>query len=130
VEFASEDTGKHLVPVKTRGHLDIQRELENLRATVGAAPARAPASAASREIERRLQDILVPDQAARQEVRRKASLEVPGRLLKGASSMRIHLGFDGEQDEEFVRDAVTVKLMGSRRLERLTLHIELDIKAK
>ncbi len=132
VEFASEDTGKHLVPVKTRGHLDIQRELENLRtATVGTAPARSAGPAPpSPEIEKRLQDILVPERSARQEVRRKASLEVPGRLLKGASSMRIHLGFDGEQDEEFVRDAVTVKLLGSRRLERLTLHIELDIKAK
>jgi hypothetical protein len=55
---------------------------------------------------------------------------VPAQLLKGASSLRIHLGFDGEGAEESVRDAVTVKLMGSRRLERLTLHLELEIKGK
>jgi hypothetical protein len=72
----------------------------------------------------------VPEQAARQDVRRKASIEVPAQLLKGASSLRIHLGFDGEGAEESVRDAVTVKLMGSRRLERLTLHLELEIKGK
>jgi hypothetical protein len=29
-----------------------------------------------------------------------------------------------------VRDAVTVKLVGNRRLERLTLHIELEIRGK
>jgi signal recognition particle receptor subunit beta len=130
VEFASEDTGKHVVAVKTRGHLDIQNELEKLRASTVGAAGRAAAPGGSRQIEKRLQDILVPEQAARQDVRRKASIEVPAQLLKGASSLRIHLGFDGEGAEESVRDAVTVKLMGSRRLERLTLHLELEIKGK
>jgi signal recognition particle receptor subunit beta len=129
VEFAVEDTDKHVVPIKTKGRVDIGQELEKLRAITTAAPARPSRSPASRELEKRLQD-LVPSHSARQEVRRKASLEVPGRLLKGASSMRIHLGFDGEGDGEMVRDAVTVTLVGNRRLERLTLHIELDIKGK
>src|SRR5262249_13560582 len=31
VEFAQEDTGKHVVPVKTKGDVDIHRELEQLR---------------------------------------------------------------------------------------------------
>jgi len=129
VEFAVEDTDKHVIPLQTKGRVDIGQELEKLRAMTTAAPARPSRSPASQALEKRLQD-LVPSQSARQEVRRKASLEVPGRLLKGASSMRIHLGFDGEGDEEMVRDAVTVTLVGNRRLERLTLHIELDIKGK
>jgi signal recognition particle receptor subunit beta len=129
VEFAVEDTDKHLVPVKTKGSVDIGQELEKLRAMAATAPAKPPPSPASRDLERRLAD-LVPSQSPRQEVRRKASVEVPSRLLKGASSMKIHLGFDGEGDEELVREALTVTLVGNRRLERLTLHIELDIKGK
>ena len=129
VEFAVEDTNKHVIPIKTKGRVDIGQELEKLRSITAAPPARPAPSPASRELEKRLQD-LVPSQSARQEVRRKASLEVPGRLLKGASSMKIHLGFDGDGEGEMVRDAVTVTLVGNRRLERLTLHIELDIKGK
>jgi signal recognition particle receptor subunit beta len=129
VEFAAEDTDKHLVPVKTKGMIDIGQELEKLRAMAVAPPPKPAASPASRELEKRLQS-LVPGQAPRQEFRRKASVEVPSRLLKNASSMKVHLGFDGEGDEEFVRDALTVTLVGNKRLERLTLHIELDIKGK
>jgi signal recognition particle receptor subunit beta len=130
VEFAAEDTDKHLVPVKTKGQLDIGQELEKLRAMASAAPpARPAASPMSRDLEKRLQS-LVPGQQPRQEFRRKASVEVPSRLLKNASSMKIHLGFDGEGNEEFIRDALTVTLVGNKRLERLTLHIELDIKGK
>jgi hypothetical protein len=81
-------------------------------------------------MERRLQDVLVRDAEARQDVRRKASLEVPGHLLKDFSAMKIHLAFGEDGQEEVVRDAVTVKLMGNRRLERLTLHIELEIRGK
>src|SRR5438034_1474631 len=40
----------------------------------------------------------------------------------------VDFGEDGQ--EEVVRDAVTVKLLGNRRLERLTLHIELEIRGK
>jgi hypothetical protein len=98
VEFAAEDTDKHLVPVKTKGQVDIGQELEKLRAMASAPPPpRAAPSAVSKDLEKRLQ---------------------------------IHLGFDGEGDEELVRDAVTVTLVGNKRLERLTLHIELDIKGK
>jgi hypothetical protein len=44
--------------------------------------------------------------------------------------MKIHLGFDGEGQEEIMHEALTITLVGNRRLERLTLHIELDIKGK
>lgn len=129
VEFAFEDTDKRVVPIKTKGQVDVGRELEKLRAMTAAAPAKPAPSPVSRILERRLQE-LVPSQTPRQELRRKASVEIPSHLLKSASSMKIHLGFDGEGDEELVRDALTVTLVGNRRLERLTLHIELDIKGK
>jgi signal recognition particle receptor subunit beta len=132
VEFAEQDTGEHQIvrPVKTQATVDIQKELEGLRAMATAAAAKAPAPGPSREMERRLQDVLVREAEARQDVKRKASLEVPGRLLKDASAMKIHLAFGEDGQEELVRDAVTVKLVGNRRLERLTLHIELEIRGK
>jgi mutual gliding-motility protein MglA len=133
VEFAEEVTGEHsrVRPVRTKAQVDIQKELEGLRALTTAAPAKpAPAPAPSFEMERRLKDVLVREEQARQDVRRKASLEVPGHLLKEFSAMKIHLAFGEDGQEEVVRDAVTVKLLGNRRLERLTLHIELEIRGK
>jgi len=132
VEFAEQDAGEHQVvrPVTTKATVDIQKELEGLRAMATAAAARSPVPGPSREMERRLQDVLVREAEARQDVKRKATLEVPGRLLKDASAMKIHLAFGEDGQEELVRDAVTVKLVGNRRLERLTLHIELEIRGK
>jgi signal recognition particle receptor subunit beta len=130
LEFAEEDTDQHEVrAVPIKGQNDILRELENLR-TVTAAPALAPRPARSREIEKRLQDMLTPDTASRQEVKRKASMEVPAELLKGTGDLKIHLGFEGEDGEEVVREALTVRLGANRKLERLTLHIDLEIKGK
>jgi len=132
VEFAEEVTGEHskVRPVRTKAQVDIQKELEGLRAMATAAAARAPSPGPSHEMERRLKDILVRETEARQDVKRKASLEVPGHLLKDFSAMKIHLAFGEDGQEEVVRDAVTVKLLGNRRLERLTLHIELEIRGK
>jgi signal recognition particle receptor subunit beta len=130
LEFAEEDTGKHQVrAVATKGRVDIHQELEKLRA-MAAAPAPRAASRASRDVERRLQDLLVPGQSARQEIKRKASVEVPGELLRDASALKIHLGLDVDGGEESVPEAVIVKLPGGRRLERLTLHLDLEIKGK
>ena len=132
VEFAEEVTGEHskVRPVRTKAQVDIQKELEGLRAMATAAATRAPSPGPSHEMERRLKDILVRETEARQDVKRKASLEVPGHLLKDFSAMKIHLAFGEDGQEEVVRDAVTVKLLGNRRLERLTLHIELEIRGK
>jgi hypothetical protein len=133
VEFAEEVTGEHLDvrPVRTKAHVDIQKELEGLRAiTTAAAVTRAPVPGPSSDMERRLRDVLVRETEVRQDVRRKATLEVPGRLLKDASAMKIHLAFGEDGQEEMVRDALTVRLVGNRRLERLTLHIELEIRGK
>jgi hypothetical protein len=133
VEFAEEVTGdfSRVRPVRTKAQVDIHKELEGLRAMTTAAPTRsAPVPGPAHEMERRLKDVLVREEQARQDVRRKASLEVPGRLLKEFSAMKIHLAFGEDGQEEIVRDAVTVKLLGNRRLERLTLHIELEIRGK
>ena len=130
LEFAEEDTEKHQVrAVPTKGRVDIHQELEKLR-TMAAAPAPRHAARASREVERRLQDLLVPEQGARQEIKRKASVEVPAALLKDASAVKIHLGLDAGGEEESVPEALTVKLSGNGRLERLTLRLDLEIKGK
>ncbi len=130
LEFAEEDTEKHQVrAVPTKGRVDIHQELEKLR-TMAAAPAPRHAPRASREVERRLQDLLVPEQGARQEIKRKASVEVPAALLKDASAVKIHLGLDVDGGEESVPEALTVKLSGNGRLERLTLRLDLEIRGK
>jgi signal recognition particle receptor subunit beta len=130
VEFAEEETGKIGVrPVETRGHVDIHDQLEKLR-TIAAAPSPKTPSPASRGLEKRLADMLVPDSGAHQEVKRKASLEVPARLLKGASGLRLQLMFDGEDSQEFDCEALNVRLVGNRRLERLILRLDLEIRGK
>jgi hypothetical protein len=133
VEFAEEDTDKHMVrAVKTKGNMDIGQELEKLRALTnegGDKPA-APAVIRDREVDRLFQDLMVSDKEARQEVKRKAAVDVPARLLKGLSDLRIHLAFQHGGQEELVKDAVTVKLVGTKRLERLTLRLDLELKSK
>ena len=133
LEFAEEASGPEAGrAVRTRGALDIQAELEKLRA-ITAAPARAaaapaPSPAGRTAIEKRLQD-MIGAHGARQEMKRKASIEVPHGLLKGSGTMRVHLAFDGPGEEEIVRDAVVIRL-ANPKLERLTLHIDLEVKAK
>src|SRR6266571_3610984 len=130
LEFAEEDTDKHAVrAVPTKGRVDIHQELEKLR-TMAAAPAPRHTTRSSREVERRLHDLLVPEQGARQEVKRKASVEVPASLLKDASALKLHLGLDVDGSEESVPEALTVRLSGNGRLERLTLRLDLEIKGK
>jgi signal recognition particle receptor subunit beta len=134
MEFAEEDTGQHFVrPVKTKGHLDIQQELEKLR-TLTAAPASRPAArsseASARVAERRLQDFLVQEQDARQDVKRKATLEVPARVLKRSPYVKVQLAFEDGSGGELLQEAVTVRLAGNRRLERLALHLDLEVKGR
>jgi signal recognition particle receptor subunit beta len=132
VEFAEEETGKTGVrPVETRETGDIHDQLEKLR-TIAAAPSpRTPApGAGTKGIEKRLADMLVPDSGAHQEVKRKASLEVPARLLKGAQGLRLQLLVDGETAGEFDCEALNIRLVGNRRLERLILRLDLEIRGK
>jgi mutual gliding-motility protein MglA len=132
VEFAQEDTGKHVVPVRTKAEVDIQRELEKLRAmtTAPAKPAPTPAPAGGREIERRLKDMLGAAQSVRQQVKRKAAVEVPGALLKGTSALKVQLSFTDDNGEEVVHEAAVIGLRGNQRLEWLALQLEIDVKGK
>ncbi len=132
VEFAQEDTAKHVVPVKTKGDVDIQRELEKLRAMT-APTKRAPAPAApagGREIERRLHAMVGGNQAVRQQVKRKAAIEVPGALLKGSAALKIQLSFATDDGEEVVHEATAIGLRDNKRLEWLVLQLEIDVKGK
>jgi len=136
VEFAQEDTAKHVIPVKTKAEVDIQRELEKLRAITTAGPAKPAAGAAAkpsaggREIERRLKDMLGSEQTSRQQVKRKAAIEVPGALLKGNHALKVQLCFTNDAGEEVVHEATAIGLRGNKRLEWLALQIEIDVKAK
>jgi mutual gliding-motility protein MglA len=137
VEFAEEDTSEYnLRPVRTRDTLDIQAELEKLRAMAAAPAPRAAASAKhfqspeTSAVERRLQD-MVGTYGAKQDIKRKASIEVPTDLLKGAGTLRVHLAFEnGAGPEEIVRDAVVIRLGANKKLERISLHIDLEVKGK
>ena len=134
VEFAQEDTAKHVIPVKTKAEPDIQRELEKLRAlTMGAATKPAPAAkapAGGREIERRLKDMFSSEQTSRQQVKRKAAVEVPAALLKGNHALKIQLSFTNDAGEEVVHEATAIGLRGNKRLEWLALELEIDVKGK
>jgi len=130
VEFAEEDTGKHEVrAVETKGHVDIQAELERLRALTSTRSVTV-ATRDERSTDRRLQDMLVSDRDSKQELRRKNTVAVPTRALKSASGLRLHLVFDTENGEEVIEDALVLKLTANKKLERLTLHLDLELKGK
>jgi signal recognition particle receptor subunit beta len=131
VEFAEEDTDKLRVrAVRTRGTLDIGKELEKLRVITAESKMKAPTAVKDRDVDKLFRDLIAPGGEAGQEIERKASLEVPEHLLKGLTDLRIHLGFDRDGREEILRDAVRVTLVRTRRLNRLRLHLDLDLKGK
>lgn len=131
VEFAEEDTGTHdLRAVLTKAPVDIQDELAKLRTLAASSARSAPASPPlRRDLDRRLQEMLTPEASARQDIKRKASIEIPGEILKGASSVRVQLVLTGGQADT-VHEAVVIPLAGNRRLERVTLHLDLEVKAE
>jgi mutual gliding-motility protein MglA len=123
LEFAAAEAGRPHA-VATKGQSGIQEELQKLRATAAAQPAitRPPA---------RLEELLSTGEGSREDVKRKASLDVPASLLKEAGAVRVQLAFQrGPGHEDVVVEALTVKLAANRRLERLTLHLDLEVKAK
>src|SRR5262245_22471718 len=92
VEFAEEDTDKHRVrAVPTKGNFDIHKELENLRAMALSGPAKTATAVRDPVVDKLFQDLMVSDKDARQEVKRKASVEVPARYLKNLSDLRLQL---------------------------------------
>jgi hypothetical protein len=74
--------------------------------------------------------MLGSEQTSRQQVKRKAAIEVPGALLKGNHALKVQLCFTNDAGEEVVHEATAIGLRGNKRLEWLALQIEIDVKAK
>jgi hypothetical protein len=91
---------------------------------------KAPTALKDGDVDRLFRNLMTPGRENEQELGRKAALDVPEHLLKGLTDLRIHLGFDRDGREEILRDAVRVTLVKTRRLERLRLRLDLDIKGK
>jgi hypothetical protein len=128
VKFAEEDTDKVKVrAVHTKGSLDIGQELRKLREMTRDGRTKAPTAVRDRKNQG---DTPSPSPDARQEIQRKTALEVPPHLLKGLTDLRIHLGFDRDGREEILRDAVRLTLVGTRRLEKLSVLLDLDLQSK
>jgi signal recognition particle receptor subunit beta len=131
VEFAEEDTDKlKLRAVKTRGSLDLGQELEKLRAITSDAKLKAPTAVKDREVDKLFKELVPGARESDQEVARKVSLDVPEHLLKGLTDLRIHLGFDRNGREEIQRDAVRITLVRTRKLQRLRLQLDLELKSR
>jgi signal recognition particle receptor subunit beta len=131
VEFAEEDTDKvKLRAVRTRGTLDIGQELEKLRAITTDAKLKAPTAVKDREVDKLFKELVPGAREAEQEIARKVSLDVPEHLLRGLTDLRIHLGFDRNGREEIQRDAVRVTLVRTRKLQRLRLQLDLELKSR
>jgi signal recognition particle receptor subunit beta len=132
VEFAEEDTDKLQVrAVKMRGSVDLGQELEKLRAmTTDAKLKNASTAVRDREVDKLFKEIDPAAKDADQEVARQVSLDVPEHLLRGLTDLRIHLGFDRSGREEIQRDAVRITLVRTRKLQRLRLMLDLELKSK
>jgi signal recognition particle receptor subunit beta len=131
VEFAEEDTGKVSVrPVATKGTTDIGQELEKLRRHPRTRPSKVATSIRHPTGGKTPPEVSLRDRNARQEVQRRAALDLPPHLLKGLTDLRIHLGFDRDGREEILRDAVRLTLVGTRRLEKLSVHLDLDLTSR
>jgi hypothetical protein len=70
------------------------------------------------------------NQVVRQQVKRKAAIEVPGALLKGSAALKVQLSFTTDDGEEVVHEATAIGLRGNKRLEWLALQLEIDVKGK
>jgi hypothetical protein len=131
VEFAEEDTDKLKVrAVKTRGTMDLGQELEKLRAIATDAKLKSPTAVKDREVDKLFKDLVPGARDSDQEVARKVALDVPEHLLRGLTDLRIHLGFDRNGREEIQRDAVRVTLVRTRKLQRLRLQLDLELKSR
>jgi signal recognition particle receptor subunit beta len=132
VDFAEEDTDKLQVrAVKMRGSVDLGQELEKLRASTTDTKVKSTSTAVrDREVDRLFKEIDPSAKDADQEVSRQVSLDVPEHLLRGLTDLRIHLGFDRNGREEIQRDAVRVTLVRTRKLQRLRLKLDLELKTK
>lgn len=129
LEFAEEGSGEHRVrAVATKASVDIQHELAKLRDLAGMTGVRKTPSSPLLNLDKRLQDMLAADPGLRQDVKRKASIDIP--QMKGVTGVKVHLEFEGETGSTVVREAMAIPLVGTKRLERLSLHLDLELKSK
>ena len=135
VEFAEEDPDRHDIrPVTTKGNVDIQDALSKLRMSVATtAASKAAAPIVNPTLDRRLQDVLgaVQDET-RQDVRKKLTVEIPAELLRRSSAMRIEIILDRNGAEEMlpVPEPIVLKYTPNKKLERVNLRLDLEIKTK
>jgi hypothetical protein len=132
VEFAEQDTSKmSLRAVETRAVGDIHDQLEKLR-TIAATP--TPPKAAAVPPPRGPGE--APREHAGPGVGRPPGGEAQGRAgdpreaVEGRVGREGPLVFDGEGAEDYTVEAVNVRLVGNRRLERLLLRLDLEVKGK
>jgi GTPase SAR1 family protein len=123
VEFAEEDTDKHLRVVQTRPQLDIHDELEKLR-SLAAGKAKAPAARRGPEVQ--LDDVLRGPE--RTEIRRRASVTLPAEALARATNVRVELVFETPGGEERVAP-MEVRLTPAPRT-RLQLDLAIEAKSR
>ena len=84
VEFAEEDTDKHEVrPVRTRGSLDIGKELEKLRAITAESKMKAPTAVKDRDVDRLFRDLMTPGRRGRPGDRAEGLPRGPGAPPEG-----------------------------------------------
>jgi len=136
VEFAEEDPERHVVrPVSTKGNVDIQDALSKLRTSVATMPAKpvVPAKAPVPTLDRRLQDVLgaVADET-RQDVRKKVTVDVPADLLRGATSVKIQVLLErsGSDIPLPLPEPIVLKYAPTKKLERVNVRVDLEIKTK
>jgi hypothetical protein len=115
-------------PARARGPLDLGKEMEKLR-TLAAEGERRPSTVKGRDVDSLVRDLALSGGERSPPVERKASVEVPEDVLDGLTELRVHLGFDRNGREEILRDAVRVALARRRRLGRLRLKLDLELKS-
>ena len=91
---------------------------------------KAPTAVKDRDVDKLFRELVPRARGAARRSSARPPLEVPEHLLKGLTDLRIHLGFDRDGREEILRDAVRVTLVRTRRLGRLRLQLDLELKGK
>jgi signal recognition particle receptor subunit beta len=136
IDFAEAESRNGVKRIPTQATPDISKELAKLRTLTGKDAGKAKEKAKPHVIEpskvfeqqlRGLQSAL-GESTSSKEVRRKGVLEVPGKTLGGATAIRVHVVVDTANGERVFKDALTLKLSDTKKLEKLALHLDLELR--
>ncbi len=130
IEFAEEADDSGIRAVRTQDSDDIGRALGRLREVAAETERSSPRLVPEGDVEVLFQNLMGGDGRAEQEFERSAVVDVPAHLLRDLSDLRLHVGLDRGGREEILRDAIRVTLARARRIDRLRLKIELELKPK